>query len=125
MYVGDFKSSLAKVRKQIHRIFPRELSPTRLLEQYQTKSARRAKAKIDATQAATADAELRAESLSSQLAAQQIALQSFAPGGAAGAPSPAGDSGARAGMDTAPGLPILLGGLAVVAGIIYIVGKKS
>lgn len=65
--VSGFSETLAKVRKAVHKIFPRELSPTRLAEKYASDAKKKGAKKLaavsvksDATNAA-ADAALAAQ----------------------------------------------------------------
>lgn len=51
--LGDWKSTLAKVRKSVHRIFPRELSPTRMLEKYASDTKKKSAAKLSTLQSAS------------------------------------------------------------------------
>lgn len=44
--VDGFKESLAKVRKTVHKIFPRELSPSRLAEKYGSDAKKKGVAKV-------------------------------------------------------------------------------
>ncbi len=44
--LGDWKTSLKKVRDTVHKIFPRELSPTRLMEKMQTDKKKKDAAKL-------------------------------------------------------------------------------
>lgn len=45
-HVDGFSESLAKVRKAVHKIFPRELSPTRLAEKYGADQKKKAAKKL-------------------------------------------------------------------------------
>jgi len=40
--LGDWKSTLKKVRDTVHKIFPRELSPTRMIEKYGSDAKKKA-----------------------------------------------------------------------------------
>ena len=67
MPVDGFSETLAKVRKEVHKIFPRELSPTRLAEKYGADAKKKGAKKLaavgtvsDANNAA-ADAALAAQ----------------------------------------------------------------
>jgi len=44
--LDGWKETLAKVRKTVHKIFPREASPTRLLEKYATDTKKKSAAKL-------------------------------------------------------------------------------
>ena len=44
--LGNFSDTLKKVRKVVHKIFPRELSPSRMLEKYVTDAKNKAAAKL-------------------------------------------------------------------------------
>lgn len=69
--LGGFFDVLKKVRKTLHKYAPRELSPTRLLEKYQTDSARKANAKQAkvATDAANQIAQIGAQAKANLAAA--------------------------------------------------------
>lgn len=44
--VGGLKDFVKKVRKSIHKLHPRELSPTRMIDKYQSDSKKKSDAKI-------------------------------------------------------------------------------
>jgi len=73
--VEGFSETLAKVRKAVHKFFPREASPTRLAEKYGSDQKKKGAKKIAAA-AATSAAHAQAgdELLRAQLAKIQAAL---------------------------------------------------
>lgn len=75
--LAGFAQSLAKVRKAVHKIFPRELSPTRLAEKYGADQKKKGAAKVAAV-AAESEAHRAA---SDELLQRQLAvINAAAPG---------------------------------------------
>jgi hypothetical protein len=71
--LGDWKSTLKKVRKVVHSIFPRELSPSRMLEKYASDTKKKATAKITNLSSASATANATADAAtSSKIATLQL-----------------------------------------------------
>lgn len=121
--VGDIKSFLKKTRDVIHKAFPRELSPTRLLEDYQSKQKKKAAEKAAKQKFATElqTAEQKKQLL--ELANQTANLQSFAPTGAGNAGAPGVGLPGASGFSSVP--PILIaGGIAAVLATVYLLRKK-
>lgn len=111
-HLGDWKSTLKKVRDTVHKIFPRELSPTRLMEKYVVDQKKKGAAKL--TKVATSmDAANAAADAS--LAAKLSQLQTALPGPASfSTPETAATPGAPIALSTssegiAEYLPYLLG----------------
>jgi hypothetical protein len=71
--LGDWKSTLKKVRDTVHKIFPRELSPSRMLEKVASdqkkKLAKRASTLLATSEKANADANV---ATSKRIAALQL-----------------------------------------------------
>src|SRR5262245_6460884 len=76
--LGDMSGVFSKLKKFVEKIHPKELSPTRLLQEAQKKKQAKAAAKLQAaeTQRATANEQAQA-----QTAAQIQALQATTPTG--------------------------------------------
>lgn len=80
MYVRDpqlegFSETLAKVRKAVHKIFPRELSPTRLAEKYGADAKKKGAARLAKVAAISAEHSTAADAaLTSQIALLDAAL---------------------------------------------------
>jgi hypothetical protein len=77
--VGDIAGLFSKVRKALHKLSPKELSPTRMLEDSQKKKAKTAADKIAASEAQRAAAN---EEAAAATAAQIAAMQSVFPNAA-------------------------------------------
>lgn len=76
--VGGFMDVVKKIRKVVHSIAPRELSPSRMLEKYQSDQAKKVKAKL-ASNSAKQAAELnkiKADSLAQIKADAAVPVQS-------------------------------------------------
>jgi hypothetical protein len=74
--VEGFSETLKKVRDAVHKIFPRELSPTRLAEKYGSDLKKKGAAKIAA---ATATSEAHASANDDALAAQLATIRAALP----------------------------------------------
>lgn len=97
--LGDWKSTLKKVRDTVHKIFPRELSPSRMLEKYASdtkkKTAARGAAVVSKSVAenAAADATLqkKLDALTATIVPGGSALAFTSPPQSTSAPAPAID----------------------------------
>lgn len=67
--MAGLKETLAKVRKAVHKIFPRELSPTRLAEKYGADAKKKGAAKVQAV----ADESAAHNAASEELLRRQLA----------------------------------------------------
>jgi hypothetical protein len=79
--LGNFASTIAKIRKAVHKIFPRELSPTRMAEKYASDAKKKGAKKLAAV-SIESDARNKAgdELLQRQMATLQAAIPGLAPG---------------------------------------------
>ena len=78
--LGDWKSFIKKTRDLVHKAFPRELSPTRMLEKYASDTKKKNAAKLAkvATQSEAANAAADASTQARITALQTQALPVFA-----------------------------------------------
>lgn len=128
--LGDIKSFIKKARAIVHKAFPRELSPTRMIEKWSDEQKKKQKAALAKQKAATAAANQAQLDAVKKAGAQLATLQQFAPGvdgaagvqalaspGAAGSDAPAASDGS---LD-----PVTLAAL-VGAGIfgVYLLTRK-
>lgn len=98
-HLGDWKSTLKKVRDVVHKDFPRELSPSRMLEKYASdtkkKTAARATAVVDKSTAENAAADIaqkkRLDALTAAIVPGAAALSFTNPSPITSAPAPATD----------------------------------
>ncbi len=121
--VAGFSDTLAKVRKVVHSIFPRELSPSRLAEKYASDLKKKGAAKVAAA-AAESDAHVAAgdELLQKQLDVLQAALPSGAlPLSLAAPPATLSHAAPKATNYT----PWIVGGVAGVLAIILATRGRS
>jgi lipoprotein-anchoring transpeptidase ErfK/SrfK len=71
--LGNFADTLKKVRKVVHSIFPRELSPSRMLEKYASDTKKKAAKTINAATDKSAALNLAADSdVSKRIATLQL-----------------------------------------------------
>lgn len=111
--LGDWKTALKKVRDTVHKIFPRELSPSRMLEKYASdtkkKTAARGAAVVSKSAAANAAADTALQKKLDALTATIV------PGGSALAfTSPPQNTSASAPASDPPYLALGLGAGALV-----------
>lgn len=122
--VDGFAETLAKVRKAVHKIFPRELSPTRLAEKYGADQKKKGAAKIAAV-AAESEAHRAA---SDELLARQLAvINAAAPGIVAPsmlAPASQSPPAVRARVATANYAPWIIGGAALAGAALLLGGNR-
>lgn len=84
--LGDVKSFIKKARAIVHKVFPRELSPTRLIEDWSEKQKQKQKVALAKQKTATDAAQQLQLDTVKKAGAQIAALERFAPtvDGAAG-----------------------------------------
>lgn len=123
--LGDWKSFLKKTRDVVHKAFPRELSPSRMLEKYASDTKKKSARKLSTLRVAS-DAKNAADdaALAKKIAAlESIALPSSAPKSIPLSNPPA-SAGASA-PDTTPNTMLLAGLFSAGALAIYFMARKK
>lgn len=126
--VDGFSETLAKVRKVVHKIFPRELSPTRLLEKYAADTKRRGQAKVAAAAAESqAHKDASDELLRRQLATINAAMPGVIAPEALNAPAsqlPMAVRASSAGPARTNYVPWIVGGALTIGALMLLGGKR-
>lgn len=123
--LGDWRSFIKKTRDIVHKAFPRELSPSRMLEKYAADTKKKAATKLSKLTSAS-DAKNAAADAALTMKIQNlesVALPSSAP---KSIPFPAASPGSVASApDTTPNTLMLVGMFGAGALAIYFVSRRK
>jgi hypothetical protein len=127
-HLGNFADTLKKVRKVVHSIFPRELSPSRMLEKYASDTKKKAAKKISDATAKSIAANASADAASSaRIATLQLQTLPAVPGLAMNADQPVFEQSASAPVKAkAPTdyTPYLWLSAFALAGVLYVIRRR-
>jgi len=127
--LGDWKSTLKKVRDTVHKIFPRELSPSRMLEKVASdqkkKLAKRANTLVATSEKANADADAATSARIASLQLQALpSVSSFSPI-SANADQPVFDAPAKTKAAEKDYTGFLLFGALALGGVLYVIRSRK
>jgi len=126
--LGDWKSTLKKVRDTVHKIFPRELSPSRMLEKVASdqkkKLAKRANTLLASSEKANADANVATSKRIAALQLQALPSVSALNPISMSADQPTFDAPAKAKAAEKDYTGFLLFGALALAGALYVIRSR-